>query len=96
VLTKAQQTAIQTVRDKIQAFQQWKHKQEMRAEAEGKDYGDDEGFDEESRRRGDDKGAEDDVDEGFEDRVSDEEVKQMGQIQQDVLRFCITLLDHLL
>jgi RecQ family ATP-dependent DNA helicase len=94
MLTKAQQTAMQTVRDKIQAFQQWKQEQENSAEDEVEDRGEDEGFGEDNGGRGDDRRADEEVDEGFKDGVSDEEVEWMDQIQREVLRFCIALLDH--
>lgn len=92
VLTEAQQSAMQTVRDKIRAFQEWKGEQDKNAAGEDRD--EDEGFDD-----GDDEGMEgvegaaEEVDEGFEDEMS-EETKWMRQIQREVLRFCITLLDH--
>ncbi|KFZ20064.1 hypothetical protein V502_03376 [Pseudogymnoascus sp. VKM F-4520 (FW-2644)] len=43
VLTEAQQLAMQTVRDKIGAFQEWKEEQEK--SAEGEDCDEDKGFD---------------------------------------------------
>ncbi|KFZ17436.1 hypothetical protein V501_01718 [Pseudogymnoascus sp. VKM F-4519 (FW-2642)] len=78
VLTEAQQSAMQTVRDKIGAFQEWKGEQEKNAA--GEDRKEDEGFDD-----GDDEGVEGvegapkEVDEGFEDEMS-EETKWMRQI----------------
>ncbi|OBT70707.1 hypothetical protein VF21_10274 [Pseudogymnoascus sp. 05NY08] len=97
VLTKAQQSAMQTVRDEIGAFQEWKEEQGKNAAGEDRD--EDEGFDDGE----DDEGVEgvkgaaeeaaEEVDEGFEDEMS-KETKWMQQIQQEVLRFCITLLDH--
>lgn len=41
------------------------------------------------------KGAAEEVNEGFKDKIS-EETKWIQQIQQEVLQFCIILLDHLL
>ncbi|KFZ04559.1 hypothetical protein V501_09136, partial [Pseudogymnoascus sp. VKM F-4519 (FW-2642)] len=92
VLTEAQQSAMQTVRDKVGAFQEWKGEQDKNTAGENRD--EDEGFDD-----GDDEwvegveGAAEEVDKGFEDEMS-EETKWMRQIQREVLRFCITLLDH--
>ena len=94
VLTEAQQSAMQTVRDKIGAFQEWK--EEQAKSAEGEDHDEDEGFDDGEDDEGMGEGVEgagEEVDEGFEDEMS-EEVKWMRQIQREVLRFCITLLDH--
>ncbi len=115
VLTSTQQIAMQAVRDKIQAFQEWK--QEQQKSTEDDDQGGDEGFGsddeqvdaeedgglysgledvrlEDSGLRGDDERADEEVDEGFEDGMSKEEVEWIGQIQREVLRFCIALLDH--
>ncbi|KAF8848224.1 hypothetical protein BDZ45DRAFT_698555 [Acephala macrosclerotiorum] len=72
---RVQQTAMQTVRDEIQAFQRWKQEQEKRAEDEGEDRGEDEGFDEENRRGEDHVGADEEVDGGLRTGVSDEEVE---------------------
>ncbi|OBT70934.1 hypothetical protein VF21_10104 [Pseudogymnoascus sp. 05NY08] len=93
VLTEAQQSAMQTVRDKIGAFQEWKQEQEK--SAAGEDREEDEGFDDGEDGEGVEgvEGAAEEVDEGFEDEMS-EETKWMRQIQREVLRFCITLLDH--
>ncbi|OBT70929.1 hypothetical protein VF21_10098 [Pseudogymnoascus sp. 05NY08] len=93
VLTKAQQLAMQTVRDKIGAFQEWK--EEQAKSVEGEDCDEDEGFDDGEDGEGVEgvKGAAEEVDEGFKDEMS-KETKWMQQIQQEVLRFCITLLDH--
>ncbi|OBT48637.1 hypothetical protein VE00_00837 [Pseudogymnoascus sp. WSF 3629] len=96
VLTEAQQSAMQTVRDKIGAFQEWKEEQEKNAEGEDRD--EDEGFDDGEDNDGIGEvveGAGEEVDEGFKDEMS-EEIKWMRQIQREVLRFYITLLDHLL
>ena len=76
---------MQTVRDKIGAFQEWK--EEWEESGDGGDGDDDEGVE------GGVEGAGEEVDEGFEDEMS-EEVKWMRQIQREVLRFCSTLLDH--
>ncbi|KFY65432.1 hypothetical protein V496_02556, partial [Pseudogymnoascus sp. VKM F-4515 (FW-2607)] len=93
VLTDAQQSAMQTVRDKIGAFQEWKEEKEKSAAGEDRD--EDEGFDDGEDEEGVRvyQGAGEEVDEGFEDEMS-EETKWMRQIQREVLRFCITLLDH--
>jgi RecQ family ATP-dependent DNA helicase len=105
VLTAAQQTAMQAVRTKIEAFQQWKTAQQPRVADGNNDRDADEGFDDhdelgEDDARGEgeddawDEGEGEEVDEGFADEVSKEEVEWMGQIQREVLRFCIALLDH--
>ncbi|OBT79272.1 hypothetical protein VF21_01964 [Pseudogymnoascus sp. 05NY08] len=88
-----EQSTMQTVRDKIRAFQEWKEEQEKSAEGEDRD--EDEGFNDGEDDEGVEgvKGAAEEVDEGFEDEVS-KETKWMQQIQREVLRFCITLLDH--
>ena len=96
MLTKAQQLAMQTMRDKIKAFQEWKQEQEK--SAKGEDCDEDEGFNDgvKDNDRGVDKEVNEEVkevDEGFKDKMS-KEVKQMRQIQWEVLRFCIALLDH--
>ncbi|KFZ20592.1 hypothetical protein V502_03128 [Pseudogymnoascus sp. VKM F-4520 (FW-2644)] len=91
VLTEAQQSAMQTVRDKIGAFQEWKEEQE--GGGGGGDGDEDEGFDDGEDDGGPDEEVHEEVDEGFEDEMS-EETKWMRQIQREVLRFFIALLDH--
>ncbi|KFZ20514.1 hypothetical protein V502_03157 [Pseudogymnoascus sp. VKM F-4520 (FW-2644)] len=93
VLTEAQQSAMQTVRDKIGAFQEWKEEKEKNAA--GEDCDEDEGFDdgEEVEVEEGVEWAGKEVNEGFEDEMS-EETKWMQQIQREVLQFCMTLLDH--
>jgi hypothetical protein len=98
VLTEAQQSAMQIVREKIGAFQEWKQEQEgSGGGGDGRDGGgdgdEDEGFDDGEDDRGPDEVVHGEVDEGFEDEMS-EETKWMRQIQREVLRFCIALLDH--
>ena len=96
VLTEEQQTAMQVVRDRIDGFQQWKEEQDgaggmiqkmkglvmmvvlKRIEEKGAEEGD----------------REEEDDEGFEDGISDEEIRRMREIQREILRFCIALLDH--
>ncbi|KAL5350957.1 hypothetical protein ACLOAV_004530 [Pseudogymnoascus australis] len=72
------QSAMQTVRDKIAAFQEWKEEKEK--SAAGKDRGEDEGFDdgEDEDEVGVYKGVCEEVVEGFEDEMS-EETKWMRQ-----------------
>jgi hypothetical protein len=93
VLTEEQQTAMQVVRDRIDGFQQWKEEQDS-AEEDPEDEGvGDHGSVEEDREEGD---RGEDRDEGFEDGLSDEEIRRIREIQREILRFCIALLDHLL
>ncbi|KFZ13427.1 hypothetical protein V502_06621 [Pseudogymnoascus sp. VKM F-4520 (FW-2644)] len=82
MLTEAQQSAMQTVRDKIGAFQEWKEEQEK--SAEGEDCDEDEGFDDGEDKEGVGvyQGAGKEVDEGFEDEMS-KETKWMQQIHGD-------------
>ncbi|KFY83337.1 hypothetical protein V500_10092, partial [Pseudogymnoascus sp. VKM F-4518 (FW-2643)] len=83
VLTDAQQSSMQTVRDKIGSFQEWKQEQEKNAAGEDRD--EDEGFDDGEDDEGIDKdveGTDEEVDEGFEDEMS-EETKRMRQIQRE-------------
>jgi hypothetical protein len=79
VMTEAQQSAMQTVRDKIGAFQEWK--EEQAKSAEGEDRDEDEGFDDGEDDEGAEEGVEwagEEVDEGFEDEMS-EETKWYGR-----------------
>ena len=104
VLTDGQQIAMRAVNDKIMAFQKWK-KEVERAEEEVEIQGEDEGFEEEEEIEeeeieegaGDGEGEEDRLeageDEGFEDEESEED-KWMREIEREVLRFCIALLDY--
>ncbi|KAF4637121.1 hypothetical protein G7Y89_g978 [Cudoniella acicularis] len=90
VLTEEQQTAIQVVRDRIDGFQQWKEEQDS-AEEDPEDEGlGDDGSVEEDREED----REEEEDKGFKDGISDEEVRRIREIQREILRFCITLLDH--
>ena len=91
MLTEEQQTAMQVVRDRIDGFQQWKEEQDS-AEEDPEDEGvGDDGSVEEDREEG---REEDEEDEGFTDGISDEEIRRMREIQREILRFCIVLLDH--
>ena len=82
MLTEVQQTAMQTVRDKIEAFQQWKQGREESVIDKVDNSGEDKGFNKDNGQRGDNEQAdEEEVDKGFEDGVSNKEVKWMGQIQ---------------
>jgi hypothetical protein len=91
VLTKEQQTAMQVIQDRINRFQQWKEEQDsVEEDPEDKGVGDD-GSVEEDREEGD---RGEDRDKGFKDRLSDEEIRRMREIQREILRFCIALLDY--
>jgi hypothetical protein len=73
---------MQTVRDKIEAFQGWKEEQEKNAAGEDRD--EDEGFDDGEDEEGVEVGVEgagEEVDEGFEDEMS-EETKSVQNAQR--------------
>ena len=89
-LTEDQQTAMQVVQDRIEGFQQWKEEQDS---AEGVNL-EDEGFGDNSSVNEGRKGGSKEEDEGFEDGISDEEIRRMREIQREILRLCIVLLDH--
>ena len=89
-LTEDQQTAMQVVRDRIDGFRQWKEEQDG-----AKEDPEDEGIGDDGSGEGDREGdSREEEDEGFEDGISDEEIRRMREIQREILRFCIALLDH--
>jgi hypothetical protein len=86
---------MQAVQDRIEGFQQWKEEQEsnpvdegFESDGDGLDCGQDGSL-------GGDGGLGGRVDdEGVADGLSDEAIRRMQEIQREILRFCIALLDH--